>query len=364
MRTARSRRGAGGGGAGRRRADGSVARSPHQVPPPRPSHHAPLSRPPRHSRDVAPSLAPQPAWQGRAAIRRDARVAYPQGGMRAACVRRPGRAARAGGAYARVASPARAPAGATSSIISRGPPYAPTGRPPPMTLPICARARAAALRPRAHATCHAQRRARPPPHAAPRSVLASPERNARNAQAGPKMMIGSTVPCCRACSRPAPAQAAPPERRALPGGGAALRCALGDQRGAGAHGGEVGRDAKVRLRAALGDAEAGHDLVEAQQRAVLRAHVAQALRAAPAARRRRCLASWAASGVGGCVERLALPHARRRGPRGAGAEEDEHAASTRASRARDMTRGARAPGHALARARRARAPAGTPAWAR
>ena len=314
MRTARSRRGAGGGGAGRRRADGSVARSPHQVPPPRPSHHAPLSRPPRHSRDVAPSLAPQPAWQGRAAIRRDARVAYPQGGMRAACVRRPGRAARAGGAYARVASPARAPAGATSSIISRGPPYAPTGRPPPMPLPLCARARAAALRPRALAACHAQRCARPPPHAAPRSVLASPE---RNAQAGPKIRIGSTVPYCRACSRPAPAQAAPPERRALPGSGAALRCALGDQGGGSAHGGEVGRDAKVRLRAALGDAEAGHDLVEAQQRAVLRAHVAQALRAAPAARRRSRRAR--APGAGGRAVReprrrlCAHMHGRRAG---------------------------------------------------
>ena len=44
-----------------------------------------------------------------------------------------------------------------------------------------------------------------------------------------------------------------------------------------AHSGEVRRDAKVRLRAALGDAEASHHLIEAQQRAVLGRDVPQAL---------------------------------------------------------------------------------------
>ena len=40
---------------------------------------------------------------------------------------------------------------------------------------------------------------------------------------------------------------------------------------------EVGRDAEVLLRASLGDAEAGHHLVEAQQRAVLARDVPQTL---------------------------------------------------------------------------------------
>ena len=47
--------------------------------------------------------------------------------------------------------------------------------------------------------------------------------------------------------------------------------------------GEVGRDAVERLRAAERDAEAGHDLVEDQQRAVPRAELAQRLAGIPAA---------------------------------------------------------------------------------
>mmetsp|Transcript_16779 Transcript_16779/g.47749 ORF Transcript_16779/g.47749 Transcript_16779/m.47749 type:complete len:314 (+) Transcript_16779:108-1049(+) len=44
-----------------------------------------------------------------------------------------------------------------------------------------------------------------------------------------------------------------------------------------AHGRHVGRDAEVLLGPAVGDAEAGHDLVEHQQRAVLRGELAEAL---------------------------------------------------------------------------------------
>mmetsp|Transcript_34298 Transcript_34298/g.85468 ORF Transcript_34298/g.85468 Transcript_34298/m.85468 type:complete len:348 (-) Transcript_34298:500-1543(-) len=45
-----------------------------------------------------------------------------------------------------------------------------------------------------------------------------------------------------------------------------------------AHGGEIGGHAKVLLRAAVGDAEAGHHLVEAEQRAVLERERAQPLK--------------------------------------------------------------------------------------
>ncbi len=99
--------------------------------------------------------------------------------------------------------------------------------------------------------------------------------------------------------------------------------------------------------------------------------------------RRPCARRPRLGGALGARARLA-PGAARCGSRGGGsvptcmgdalggsrcdpmvrAHERAHAASTRASRARDTTQGARAPEHALARARRARAPAGTPAWAR
>mmetsp|Transcript_35555 Transcript_35555/g.105087 ORF Transcript_35555/g.105087 Transcript_35555/m.105087 type:complete len:295 (+) Transcript_35555:478-1362(+) len=44
-----------------------------------------------------------------------------------------------------------------------------------------------------------------------------------------------------------------------------------------AHSGQVRRDPKVLLRTALGDAEAGHDLIKAQHRALRLRHIAQAL---------------------------------------------------------------------------------------
>lgn len=45
-----------------------------------------------------------------------------------------------------------------------------------------------------------------------------------------------------------------------------------------AHRREVGHDAEVLLRAALGDAESRHDLVKAQQRAIVCAQLPEALR--------------------------------------------------------------------------------------